>query len=79
MRNAAQGSSFLNVPVSGIIVAILVGVGGRFVGTEGAAVAPDALWVTLMVLHFSPLLAANFLKYNIDTYMWVFNTPKTLL
>lgn len=51
-RKAAMGRSFLTVPVGGIIVVVFVGLGGRFVGTEGVAGTPEAFCAGFMLLHF---------------------------
>lgn len=59
-RKAAMGRSFLSVPVGGIMVKVFVGLGGKFVGSEGAGGTPVAFCAIFMVLHFLVSLAEIF-------------------
>lgn len=59
IRKAAMGKSFLTVPVGGIMVVVFVGLGGRFVGSEGVGRAPGTFCVGFMLLHFLVSLAAK--------------------
>lgn len=58
-----MGSSFLSVPVGGIMVKVFVGVGGKVVGSEGVGgTTPGIFCAAFMLLHFLVSLAEMIIR-----------------